>query len=76
MSNLSNQNQQLSAPAVKISAKEFGSKYKSKYEVYRFLTVDAHCYLSPYQTVSIYFLKDICSGAKKCKIPFLTIFSV
>ena len=52
---------------VKISAKEFAAKFKSKYEVYRFLTVDAHCYLSPYTTVSIYFLKDLAAGKKKCK---------
>ena len=52
---------------VKVSAKEFAAKFKSKYEVYRFLTVDAHCYLSPYNTVSIYFLKDLAAGTKKCK---------
>jgi len=50
---------------VQISAKEFSSKYNSKYEIYRFLTVDCKYYLSPYNTVSIYFLKDIASGSKK-----------
>ena len=54
---------------VKVSAKEFGAKFRSKYEVYRFLTVDACCYLSSYQTVSIYFLKDLATGTKKRKLP-------
>ena len=52
---------------VNISAKEFEAKYKSKREVYTFLTVDAGAYLPPYDTVTIYFLKDIISGEKKCK---------
>ena len=52
---------------VQISAKEFAAKYKSKYEVYRFMTVDSQFYLSPYNTVSIYFLRDLASGAKKRK---------
>jgi len=58
---------QLGQQAVKVSAKEFAAKYNSKYEIYRFLTVDLAYYLSPYNTVSIYFLKDLASGAKKRK---------
>ena len=68
--------EQKSDGPVKISAKEFAAKYKSKYEVYRFLTVDAQCYLSPYNTVSIYFLKDLVAGKKKCKSHFLSHFSL
>jgi hypothetical protein len=52
---------------VNISAKEFESKYKSKREIFTFLTVDAGAYLPAYDTVTIYFLKDIINGAKKCK---------
>lgn len=55
------------AQRVQVSAKEFASKFKSKYEIYCFLTVEAKCYLSPYNTVSIYFLKDLASGKKPCK---------
>ena len=53
--------------SMKVSAKEFSAKYKSKYEVYRFLTVDCGHYISPYNTVSIYFMRDLASGAKKWK---------
>ena len=58
----------LGSKKAKISAKEFGAKYKSKYEIFRFLTVDVHAYLSAYHTVSIYFLKDLISGSKRCKL--------
>ena len=61
----------------KISAAEFGSKYKSKKDAFNFLTVTAKAYLPSYHTVTIYFLKgkftqspvnfctDIISGKKK-----------
>ena len=51
----------------------FASKYKSKREVYNFLTVDCHAYLPPYDNLTIYFLKDLVSGAKKSK--FLMMLS-
>ena len=50
-----------------ISAKEFATKYNSKRECYNFLAVDAGVYLPAYEQISIYFLKDIISGKKKCK---------
>ena len=64
------------AANVNISAKEFEAKYKSKREIYTFLTVDAGAYLPPYDTVTIYFLKDVISGERKCKYPLfvLTLF--
>ena len=61
----------------KISAAEFGSKYKSKKDAFNFLTVAAKAYLSSYHTVTIYFLRgksvfvlmtayvDLISGKKK-----------
>ena len=45
----------------------FASKFKSKKEIYQLLTVDVRAYLPSYDTITIYFLKDIISGAKKCK---------
>ena len=51
----------------KITAATFASKYNSKREVYIFLTVDVRAYLPAYDMVTIYFLKDLISGAKKCK---------
>ena len=58
----------------RISTGEFAAKFRSKYEVYTFLTVDAKAYLPAPESVTIYFLKDIVRGAKKCKsiLPPLT----
>lgn len=50
-----------------ITAATFASKFNSKREIYMFLTVDVRAYLPAYDTVTIYFLKDLISGAKKCK---------
>ena len=72
-----------------ITAAQFGSRFKSKKEVFGFLTVELKAYLPSYHTVSIYFLKgkcllltlttcvDIISGKKKyihcSKIQYLYI---
>ena len=50
---------------VMISAKEFGSKFQSKREVFLLLTLQCQAYLPKYENVTIYFLKDIISGAKR-----------
>ena len=51
----------------KVNVQSFQAKYKSKRECYNFLAVDVAAYLPAYETVTIYFLKDIISGSKKCK---------
>ena len=51
----------------KISAQAFAAKFKSKKEIYQLLTVDAKAYLPTYDCITIFFLKDIISGKKKCK---------
>ena len=51
----------------RITAAEFAAKYKSKKEVYQLLTIDVGAYLPSYQLVTIYFLKDLLSGAKQRK---------
>ena len=50
-----------------ITTKEFSSKYESKSEVYHFVAVDCGFYVPEYDCVTIYFLKDIMTGVKKCK---------
>ena len=50
-----------------VNVKEFEAKYKSKREVYTFLTIDGNAYLSAFDTVTVYFLKDLVAGNKKCK---------
>ena len=51
----------------KMTAASFGVKYKSKREIYNFLTVSVHAYLPAFQTITIYYLKDLICGRKKCK---------
>ena len=45
----------------------FSAKFRSKREVYSFLTVDVKDYLPAQHSVTAYFLRDLISGAKKCK---------
>ena len=52
---------------VEVSAKLFAAKYQSKREVYNFLAVDVGVYLPHFDQVTIYFLKDLAHGKKKCK---------
>ena len=54
-------------PRVQMAAPEFAAKFKSKREIYTFLTIDANAYLPPIANVTIYFLKDIIGGKRKCK---------
>ena len=63
------QNQQIQqAPQrVEVSAKGFAAKYSSKREVYNFLAVDVGVYLPHFDQVTIYFLKDLCTGNRKRK---------
>jgi len=50
-----------------LTQKEFAAKFRTKGEVYRFLDYDVDVYLPPSDCVTIYFLKDICEGKRKCK---------
>ena len=52
---------------VRISAAEWQSKYKSKKENFEFLTMELGAWLSSYDTVTIYFCKDLIKGKKSCK---------
>ena len=36
-------------------------------EIFTFITVDVKAYMPPMQTVTIYFLKDLITGKKRCK---------
>ena len=51
-----------------MTAAAFAAKYKSKRECYTFLAVDVQAYLPAYDTITIYFLKDIINGSKKSKL--------
>ena len=48
-----------------VTASTFSSKFRSKREIYVFLTVDANAYLCACDNVTIYFLKDLVMGKRK-----------
>ena len=50
---------------VKVDVQLFNAKYSTKGEVYRFLATEAMVYLPPYQTVTIWHLRDLASSKKK-----------
>ena len=58
-----------------ITAKVFGAKYKSKAEIFRFLTVEYNCYLPPHKVLTLYFLRSLISGEKNVGKILLTYFS-
>ena len=60
-----NQHQIGELEAVNVNA--FSAKFKSKREIFTFLTIDAGAYLPSHEVVTIYFLKDLVRGKKKCK---------
>ena len=52
---------------VNVPAAQIAAKFNSKREIFNLLTVSVQCYLSHHENFNIYFLKAICSGAKRCK---------
>ena len=52
---------------VKVNAKTVAAKFKSKREVWNFLSFDADAFLPAEHCVTIYFMKDLLSGKKKSK---------
>ena len=58
-----------------ILASEFASKAKSKREIFVFLSTNVMAYLPDFHTATIYFLKELISGSKKCRCnPFSLIY--
>ena len=68
---MENPNQQINSVVannqqnVAINAGAFGAKYKSKGEIYRWLTSEAAIYLPPYESVTVFHMRDICGGKRK-----------
>ena len=48
-----------------VTAAAFYSKFRSKREIYMFLTVDVKAYLCNCDNLTIYFLKDLVTGKRK-----------
>ena len=49
-----------------VNVNAFSAKYRSKREIYSFLTVDGEVYMPPFENVTVYFCKAIVEGTKKC----------
>jgi hypothetical protein len=60
-----------------VSAAEFNSKYRGKPECYRFLSFDVGAYVPPYDDVTVWHLRDLCSGTRKrlkaCEVKTINI---
>ena len=67
MSSLVGQIGQPNVANMTITSSQFSAKFKSKREIFVLLTVEAGAYLPGYHNVTIYFMKDIVSGKRKCK---------
>ena len=52
------------APKHQISAAAFSARYRSKKEVFNFLSSNVGAYLCPHENLSIYYLKAILEGKK------------
>lgn len=47
-----------------VDSKQFGAKFASKKECYRFLTHDCGAYLASYQSMTIWHMRDLISGER------------
>ena len=52
------------APKQKISAQAFAARYRSKKEIFNFLSSNVGCYLCSHENLSIYYLKAIMEGKR------------
>ena len=48
-----------------VNAASFGAKYSSKREVYRFLVSEVAIYLPPYESVTVFHMRDIVGGKRR-----------
>ena len=67
--------QDLSNPASKqkVSAQAFAARYRSKKEIFNFLSSNVGCYLCSHDNLSIYYLKAIMEGKRYCLLLNLLI---
>ena len=62
---------------VQVNAKAFATKYQSKRECWNFLAVQAAAYLPAFHCVTLFYLKQIIAGKKRCKChSMLSLMSV
>ena len=47
-----------------VTAAEFSAKFRSKPEVFRFLSYECNAYLPPYDSVTVWHLRDLAGGKR------------
>ena len=55
-----------------VTSATFSSKFRSKREIYVFLTVDVRAYLPNYDNLTVYFCKDLVTGKRKLYVHSLS----
>ena len=63
-----------SAKQSAVSIQSFGAKFQTKHSIHYFLTVEVGAYLPAKSCVTMYFLRDIINGKRKCKSFFSCSF--
>ena len=53
----------------RMAVNQFAAKFSSKKDLFNFLSVEVGAYLCDHEVLTIYFLKQLVSGKKKCKFP-------
>ena len=61
------QNVQMGPSKEKVHAASFAAKFASKKECFNFLSVEVGVYLCHHEALTIYFLRDLIYGRKRCK---------
>ena len=53
------------ATTTQVNVKEVEAKFRSKHEMYKFLTEECGIYMPEKHSVNVYFIKEILGGKKK-----------
>ena len=61
---------------VKHNVSQLQERFKSKNELYKFLTQECGIYLPKNNCTNIYFLKDIMTGKKEVSFPYVHVFTL
>ena len=57
----------MSQGTTKIPAASIAARFASKKELFNFLSVEVGAYLCSHEVLTIYFLKQLVSGERRCK---------
>ena len=56
--------------AVRMNINQLKERFRSKNELFKFLSIDCSAYLPKKESTNVYFLKDIMNGRKEVRNPF------